>query len=303
MEKENRFDIRQYLKFLCAKYGIHINLHDIAGISQIDHEMSSSFAPYLYHNNKFCNYIKRKSGTLPACTYYKEKELCRQCQDHAQPFYTHCYMGVGEFIYPIRWNGQLIALICVGQFYISEADTLDLLAANAGKYKIPFEEIRQCFFQTAKPLYNLNADELHLQIGLLAENLALRYGAFLRLSAKAVSPEFVAETHKQNYIINQTLTFIHENYMHPLSLKILAGNCYCSSPYLSALFKERVGNTLTHYIGRFRIEKAKELLDITNISITEIGYQCGFNNPNYFARIFKKYTELTPGDYRRRNTL
>ena len=56
---------------------------------------------------------------------------------------------------------------------------------------------------------------------------------------------------------------------------------------------------IVFHINDLRVQKAKELLVKTNFSITEIAYQVGFNDSNYFTSIFKKYAKITPMKYRK----
>ena len=75
-----------------------------------------------------------------------------------------------------------------------------------------------------------------------------------------------------------------------------------SKSYLSARFSEETGMTITDCIAERRIENAQELLENTVIPIQDIASQCGYDNPAYFTRLFKKKTGITPGIYRRNNT-
>jgi two-component system response regulator YesN len=72
---------------------------------------------------------------------------------------------------------------------------------------------------------------------------------------------------------------------------------HLSEQYLSRLFKQETGCTITQYITVRRLEKAKQYLSYSHKTVTEISEKCGFSDPNYFARVFKKYEGTTPTQY------
>ena len=65
-------------------------------------------------------------------------------------------------------------------------------------------------------------------------------------------------------------------------------------------FKEETGENFIEYVTKVRIEKAKEFLAQPDISIKEAGIRSGYTDPNYFSRIFKKQTDMTPSEYKTR---
>ena len=82
------------------------------------------------------------------------------------------------------------------------------------------------------------------------------------------------------------------------SLGELAEEVGLSKNFLCAAFKEIIGDTVFSFIHEKRIEKAKAMLIETRSSIEEIAHSCGFENISYFYRMFKKYTEVSPSNYR-----
>ena len=70
--------------------------------------------------------------------------------------------------------------------------------------------------------------------------------------------------------------------------------------YFSKLFKQEVGETFIEYLTRTRIRNARRLLEDPRHSIKEVCMLCGYSDPNYFSRIFKKYEGMTPSEYRDR---
>lgn len=70
--------------------------------------------------------------------------------------------------------------------------------------------------------------------------------------------------------------------------------------YLSRKFKEETGFTLTDFINKKRIDEAKIFLNKGDISITDIAFMVGFNDINYFSKVFKKWTTLTPTEFKKR---
>ena len=100
------------------------------------------------------------------------------------------------------------------------------------------------------------------------------------------------------YSVNQALDYIENNYNKDLSLKKVSKKVGLSLYYFSHLFKEEVGVSFVTYLNKFRIKKAKEFLVNSKMNIAEISFEVGYNDPNYFTRVFKEYEELTPSEFR-----
>lgn len=84
-----------------------------------------------------------------------------------------------------------------------------------------------------------------------------------------------------------------------LKLNQLAQLCNLSLSSFKRNFKKEFKDSPTNYINAKRIEKAKELLRISTMPISEIAYKLGFQDPLYFTRVFKKKTSISPSDYRK----
>ena len=100
-------------------------------------------------------------------------------------------------------------------------------------------------------------------------------------------------------LVQKVINHINLNLSQPLSLKELAAMCYISPPYLSNLFKQEVGITLTDYINRQRIHRAAHLLSTTDMKISSVAENVGILDGNYFTKIFKRIMGVTPTVYRR----
>jgi len=105
---------------------------------------------------------------------------------------------------------------------------------------------------------------------------------------------------QRNYslLIQKVITQIESDIASDLSLNNLSKIFEVNPSYLSSLFKKETGSTLTDYVNKQRIERAKELLASTNMQIQNIAQRCGMLDVNYFTKTFKKYTDLTPKKYR-----
>ena len=82
------------------------------------------------------------------------------------------------------------------------------------------------------------------------------------------------------------------------SVRLCAENLNLSPNYLSDLLKKETGKNTLEHIHLKLIQKAKNLLLSTNQSVGEIAYSFGFSSPQYFSRVFKKHTSLSPTEYR-----
>lgn len=93
--------------------------------------------------------------------------------------------------------------------------------------------------------------------------------------------------------------YLDGHYRERISLDALAERFYINKFYLSRLFKNQFGVSVSQYLIQVRITHAKWLLRFSALSMEEISRQCGMNDANYFSRIFKKVEQMTPGEFRR----
>ncbi len=99
-------------------------------------------------------------------------------------------------------------------------------------------------------------------------------------------------------IIENLLEYINTHLSEDISLSDLSENCQLSTSYISRIFKEHLNVGFVEYLNNLRISRSKKLLEETQMTIEQIGFQVGFNNVRSFMRTFKQYTNTTPGQYR-----
>ena len=85
---------------------------------------------------------------------------------------------------------------------------------------------------------------------------------------------------------------------NPLTLEEVAAHVHLHPSYFSTLFKSSTGSSFKEYLNMVRIEESKRLLSNTDYSIIDIAVAVGFEDQSYFSKVFKKYTGLTPKQFR-----
>ena len=100
--------------------------------------------------------------------------------------------------------------------------------------------------------------------------------------------------------VEKVKTYIETHFKEELTRESLASEVFMNPDYLSKLFKKNTGSSLMDYVTKVRIERAKELLERTVLTISEIAVETGYSNTAYFTKMFKKYTNgVTPREYRK----
>lgn len=99
-------------------------------------------------------------------------------------------------------------------------------------------------------------------------------------------------------LVQNIVLHIDANLSESLTLSSMAVRFNVNASYLSSLFKKDTGLTFTEFVNRKRVERAKHLLESTSHQIQSISVICGIPDTNYFIKIFKKNTGLTPKQYR-----
>lgn len=99
-------------------------------------------------------------------------------------------------------------------------------------------------------------------------------------------------------MVNSVIEFLMNNLDQTYKSEEIADHFNCSPSYLFNLFKRRTGYSLIHFFNLKKMQKACEYLKYTDLSIKEISFKTGIQDPLYFSRAFKKYFGISPKDYR-----
>lgn len=113
-------------------------------------------------------------------------------------------------------------------------------------------------------------------------------------------PKQAREAHNRYLaLLERVKSHIAKNYQRRITTEELAGICYFSIEYFCRFFKRMTGRTALAYVNEYRIEKAAVLLSETDEPIGEIAARVGFEDLNYFSRVFKKIKKCSPNEYRK----
>ncbi|MBQ4075437.1 MAG: response regulator [Clostridia bacterium] len=104
---------------------------------------------------------------------------------------------------------------------------------------------------------------------------------------------------KYSHVISKAEKYVAENFCNPnISLLSVSKYVGMSAAHFSTVFSQTVGRSFINYLTGMRIERAKELLTKTNMKLSTIAMEIGYNEPNYFSHVFRKLEGTTPKEYR-----
>ena len=110
--------------------------------------------------------------------------------------------------------------------------------------------------------------------------------------------ERLAADDKPQFIVSEAIKYIKENYNQKLSLQMVADSLYVSTWHLCKVLKKETGTNFVDLLNGVRVEVAKDFLVTTNLRIYEIAAKVGYSDTAYFSKIFKRFVEMTPNEYR-----
>lgn len=122
--------------------------------------------------------------------------------------------------------------------------------------------------------------------------------ALLRDGCRLIQEKKSETDHITSFVVD----FIESHYAEDVSLDLLADRLGITRGYLSTYFKEKMGINFVDYVISYRMNKAKDILNHTDLKIHEVAALVGYPNVSTFIRVFKKQTGVTPGDYKKPKT-
>jgi len=123
----------------------------------------------------------------------------------------------------------------------------------------------------------------------------------LRSMNRAEAPvTFPQKTETENPLVNGILAWLAEHAEETVRIEDICYEFGCSRSFLSRIFREKTGQTLAGYATKLKIDRAKQLIRETDLNFAQISARLSFENPQYFSRVFKRCTSMTPTEFKNR---
>jgi AraC-like DNA-binding protein len=254
----------------------------------------------------YCVSVQKIFGqaTCRECNRRAYRHACRQGHYHVY----RCHAGLLNAVIPVPRNDGTVDAIFLGQV-ITENDISKTAFSNlvGGKdvSSFPINRLYELFvaadrckentFLLVVQLVSMLKEFLEpTQNGLLAGE----HGCPRETLPCQGDMKSMLDDHRKPQIVRKVENIIHTQYYKQLSCNEVAETVHLSANYFGTLFKKSTGHSFKDYLNMERIEQSKKLLPDTNRPIKQICAQVGFEDYNYFNRVFKKYTGLPPATYR-----
>ncbi|MBQ7919084.1 MAG: helix-turn-helix domain-containing protein [Lachnospiraceae bacterium] len=153
------------------------------------------------------------------------------------------------------------------------------------------------YLALVESLYSIADADIHLKDMKIYEKLT---GLLTFLMEDSWRPTNTVPNQKRKRSLQDVKEYLDANYQRKITLDELSKGFYIDKYYLTKLFKEQYGVSVVNYLMQMRITNAKRLLRFTDLPVEKIGIECGFDDPNYFARAFGKVEGCSPTEYRKR---
>lgn len=301
MQKEKsliqHLDIEAWLKLqksISDATKMAILIVDYKGIPLTQHSGCSKFCEHVRLDSEFNKYCQKcdARGSLEAVIAQR-------------PFVYRCHFSIVDIAIPIIVNGNYIGAIMAGQIHLlddgSELSIDQILTLEGNKIALKKQELQENYDELPRVTYK----ELNTMITMIEQICSyLAKEIQQKEQVESLIPTLNSGSTKfdltriSNRIVAKALEYVLQMKGQMVTLNEVAHFCSVSPQHLSRLFSKEIGETYTSYVSKLKITCAKEILETTDMRITEISDQLGFSEPGYFIKTFKKYTNETPLNYR-----
>lgn len=290
--------IRDYLSYLHDRHNVQICIKDFCGFIPINKALDEAVRPFLAHTNVFCMYMKSTQEHYRVCLSMIRR-MYNKCKTARKTFFGLCHAGLGEYVVPIYSGDVLIGCINAGFFQVDER-RVQARICRACRHAPALDcQEALALYREGVQTADVDVDSMLIGLELLAEYLGQTY-TILQTTHSAPAAVRSYLTSSEDTILSHAMEYIRLNSGGHISVAALAGFCHCSESYLSRIFKRRTGVNINVYVNKVRMELAKNHLLLSNESVAEIASRVGFNDPNYFSRVFTQIIGVSPTEFRRR---
>ncbi|MCI8388087.1 MAG: helix-turn-helix domain-containing protein [Clostridiales bacterium] len=294
------------------KTSLHIK--DFSGHISAHPILSEITVTYLNHENEFCSYVKKFPEAMMKCVTTSNDLMVRRLSSRVDAigrgtiprqhrlsygYYGVCWCGIREYVYPVCHNGIVIGALLAGTFRSDERRLSHSFSRLDAVFGLDQATLRRSYEASIEPIYG-SKETFEMRVALLAEYLSMLAEHYIEYPLIAAFSEKGRYNTRRNKIISLAIDYISKNLSSKISVADMAVYCMCSKSTLNHMFSAVMGRTIPEFVSIQRVNRAKYLILNTNLSIEQIGIQCGFMSAAYFSVVFKKLTDVTPSEFRDR---
>lgn len=257
------------------------------GIQLIPFDEESSVSA-LHFRSPFCARLNHSATGCRSCN--------RACQNLYQSANTSahtitCFAQLRETAIPVRAGGITVALLTTGQVFTEKPTEKGFKTVQSnlemnGATPSQISELKEAWLQTE----SLPIEQYEGIITLLA--------AFAIQLSEYVNRLLVEESHSEPDVVVKAKRFINTNLEGRVTLDVVAPHVGVSTYYFCKVFKRSTGMTLTEYVNRRRVERAKQMLLNPQSRVTEVAFEVGYQSLSQFNRSFLRYVGVSPSRFR-----
>lgn len=262
------------------------NLHTLTGIWANIFDVHGKDIQLSAEHNKFCALINKSPEGHARCEAC-DADAVEHCSAARSAYSYRCHAGICETVLPFSESGETIAYIVFGQLLDDKSikQQWENTRQTLSWYQGDMDELREAFFE----LKQFSARETKAYAEIL-EALT----SYIRLEGIIRSAEYTD--------LQKLEMYLDQHYMESLSLKRISADLNIGTTKLCTLAKKLSGGgTLTGLIAERRVNAAKSMLQGSDMPVSAIAEKVGFSDYNYFTKIFKSVTGVTPSRYRKEN--
>lgn len=231
----------------------------------------------------FCRLVRSSDGGSIGC-HLCDQNACRTAQKEGQTVTYACHAGLIEMITPILVEGATVGYLLLSHIVqgADEQAEWEMVQQLCSRYHIDPDELYRTYQQLPRTPYRVMKAASDL----------------LSLSAKGLYQQRLARLVPDSSL-SRLNSFLNEHLAEDLSCQRLCKELSISRTALYNLSTSAYGCGISEHITRLRIQKAVRLLTETTKSTNEICHEIGIGDYNYFFRVFRRHTGVTPKAYRR----
>lgn len=259
-------EIEDLLRALYEASGFRLSLHDAT---------AGEIAAYPAGPSPFCLCVHERCGLHARCLL-GDAEALEEAKARGGIYIYRCHMGLFEAVSPIYQDNELLGFLMMGQVLEDLPRERERAASALAALGVPLEEAERAAAELPS-CSRVTAEAFGHIMTACAGYLALSN----LLRANGESPAEAAHAYIENHFAEH------------LTIDVLCRRFHCCRATMTASYKKRYGETVTESLSRIRLEAARRLLE-GGASVTEAATACGFTDPSYFSKCFRRAYGYSP---------